>query len=228
MRILLVEDEKRLADALEYMLKKSHCVVDVAYDGDTGLDLAESGIYDLIILDWMLPGFDGIEILESIRGQSIKTPVIMLTAKDTVSNRVEGLDSGADDYLVKPFAMDELLARVRAFSRRCGSILMDNNLTIGSLTLDTKSCEAKIQDSIIKLTVKETQLLELLIRNQDQVLTKEQILDKVWGYASDVEISNVELYIYYLRKKLHREAYGFQIQTVRGVGYSLKAEAYVS
>lgn len=222
MRILLVEDEIRLAEALEYILKKQGYIVDVADDGAIGQDMAETGIYGVIILDRNLPNIEGVEILKHLRKRGIATPVILLTAKDTVSNRVEGLDAGADDYLIKPFSKDELLARVRALSRRSKNLQTSDALCVASLCLDTRSCEVSIGVDKVKLTVTETQLLELLMRNKGQVLTKEQILDRIWGFEKDVELKNVELYIFYLRKKIAFEKGGTVIDTVRGVGYRLK------
>ena len=222
MRILLVEDEIRLAEALEQILKKQGYIVDVANDGAVGQDMAETGIYGVIILDRNLPSIEGVEILKYLRKQQIATPVILLTAKDTISNRVEGLDAGADDYLIKPFSKDELLARVRALSRRSENLQTSDTLQISSLCLDMRSCEVSIGAEKIKLTTTEAQLLELLMRNQGQVLTKEQILDRIWGFDKEVEIKNVELYIFYLRKKIDFEKSGVAINTVRGVGYSLK------
>ncbi|MDR2869742.1 MAG: response regulator transcription factor [Deferribacteraceae bacterium] len=221
MRILLVEDETRLAEALEQILKHAGYIVDLADDGAIGLDMAETGIYDVIILDRMLPNMEGVDILKRLRKAQIKTPVIFLTAKDTIPNRVEGLDAGADDYLIKPFSKDELLARLRALVRR-PELQADNELRIGALYLDSSSCMAAIGDEKIKLSLTEAQLLELLMRNKGRVLTKELILDKIWGFGKDVEISNVELYIFYLRKKVPLEKAGLAIHTVRGIGYSLK------
>ncbi|MCX8128848.1 MAG: response regulator transcription factor [Clostridia bacterium] len=222
MRILLVEDEQGLADALEYILKKNKFPVDVAYDGITGQDMAESDIYDLIILDRMLPGREGVEILRNLRAKGIKTAVIFLTARDSIGCRVEGLDAGADDYLVKPFSTEELLARVRALGRRYDKELLGDKICIASLSLDPLRCEAVCGSETIKLTLKEAQLLELLMRNYGQVLTKEQILQRVWGFDSEVEMNNVEIYIYYLRKKLDPSLSGISIDTVRGIGYCLK------
>ena len=222
MRILLVEDEIRLAEALEQILKKQGYIVDLAYDGAVGQDMAKTGIYGVIILDRSLPNIEGVEILKHLRAKGITTPVILLTAKDTVSNRVEGLDAGADDYLIKPFSKDELLARVRTLSRRSENLQASDTLQVADLHLDVRSCEVSVGAEEIKLTTTEAQLLELLMRNQGQVLTKEQILDRIWGFDKDVEIKNVELYIFYLRKKIDLEKGGVVINTVRGVGYSLK------
>lgn len=224
MKLLLVDDEVRLVEALSHTLKKSGYVVDTATDGNTGLEMASSGIYDIIVLDRMLPGRDGMSILKDLRAQLINTPVIFLTARDSSEDRVDGLDAGADDYLVKPFSTDELLARLRALSRRQSKELTDNTVTVGNLSLNPMRCEVTVDNQVIRLTVKESLLLELLMRNAGQVITKERILYKVWSYSSDIELSNVDLYIHYIRKKLpdHR------IRTIRGVGYCLQECSDVS
>jgi DNA-binding response OmpR family regulator len=219
MRILLVEDETRLAEALEQILKRQGYAVDVANDGAAGQDMAETGIYNVIILDRMLPSIEGADILKYLRREGITTPVIFLTAKDTVSNRVEGLDAGADDYLIKPFSKDELLARVRALSRRSEQLHTSDTIRAASLCLDMRTCELTAGGETLKLTLTEAQLLELLMRHKGQVLTKEQILDRIWGFDKEVDAKNVELYIFYLRKKIPFEKNGAAIQTVRGVGY---------
>ncbi|MHC1760390.1 MAG: response regulator transcription factor [Negativicutes bacterium] len=224
MKILLVDDETKLLEALSYTLKKNAYLVDIASDGDTGLELALSDVYDIIVLDWMLPKRNGMEILQEIRKHSITTPVLFLTARDSAQERVAGLDAGADDYLIKPFSKEELLARLRALARRQRKELINNTITVGNLTLNPMHCEATCKEDIIRLTVKESLLLELLMRNAGQVLTKERILYKVWSYSSDIELANVDLYIHYLRKKLP----GYWIRTVRGVGYCLQEEADVS
>lgn len=220
MRILLVEDELRLAEALEEILKRSGYKVDVTADGAIGRDMAETGIYDVIILDRMLPNIEGVDILKLLRLAHINTPVIFLTAKDSIPNRVEGLDAGADDYLIKPFSKDELLARLRALARRPENLRTDI-CRIGALSLNIAKNEACIDEFSIRLTSTEAQLLELLMRNKGRILSKELILDKVWGFDKDVEIKNVELYIFYLRKKIPFEKAKLAIETVRGVGYSL-------
>ena len=222
MRILLVEDEERLAQALEYILKRENYKADVTGDGEVGQDMAESNIYDVIILDIMLPKREGIEILKYIRGKGIKSAVIFLTAKDTVSNRIEGLDAGADDYLIKPFAKDELLARVRALGRRKENIVDEGNLNAGKLTLNTKECMVHDGEKEIKLSLQESQLLEYFMENKEQTLSKGQIFDKIWGFDTDVEISNVEVYVFYLRKKIDFEKNGLSLKTIRGIGYVLK------
>jgi len=222
MRVLLVEDEIRLAEALAYILKKNKYAVDLAFNGINGEELAETGIYDLIILDRMLPGKEGVAVLESLRARGIKTPVLMLTARDAIQDRVAGLNAGADDYLIKPFATEELLARLAALARRAPELLNEGKLPAGRLTLDPLRCEVSYGSSTVKLTLKEAQLLEYLIKNRGQVLSREQLLSRVWGLDTEVEINIVEIYIHYLRKKLDPEKSGVQIETVRGVGYCLK------
>lgn len=222
MRLLLVEDEIRLADALVYILKKNKYSVDAVHDGLSGLEMAETGIYDVIILDRMLPGMNGIEILKSIRNSGMTTPVLFLTAMDTISDRVIGLDNGADDYLVKPFATDELLARIRALGRRNSDTLMSDNIAISTLVFSPLKCEIENNGLTSKLTLKESQLLELFLRNKNQVITREQILDRVWGIDSDVEINSIEVYLSYLRKKLSSVNSDIHIDTIRGVGYCIK------
>ncbi len=228
MRILLVEDERRLADALEYMIKKNRFVVDVAFDGVTGQDMAESGIYDLIILDRMLPGKDGVEVLRELRAAGNSVPVIFLTAKDSIENRVEGLDAGADDYLIKPFSTEELMARIRALARRRETLFTGEKVTLGGMAAQPQKLEVVVRGEAIRLSVKEMQLLELLLRNAGQVLTKEQLFERAWGLDSDSDIGNVELYIHYLRKKIPCQKAGVEIKTVRGVGYMLVEVDHVS
>jgi Response regulators consisting of a CheY-like receiver domain and a winged-helix DNA-binding domain len=206
------------------LMKKNRYAVDAAHDGISALDFAVSGIYDVIVLDRMLPGMEGVEILTEIRNRQIKTPVIFLTAKDSVQNRIEGLDAGADDYLIKPFSTDELMARIRALGRRSEAQFIGGELSIGDMRIIPQQLEVEISGGITSLTIKEMQLLELLARNKGQVLSKEQILDRVWGLDSEADMSNVELYIHYLRKKVPLAAVGFTLKTVRGVGYCLVEE----
>lgn len=222
MKILLIEDELRLAEALEQILKKQSYQVDMTGDGLEGQALAETKIYDVIILDRKLPGKEGVEILKYLRAKGILTPVIFLTAKDAVTSRIEGLDAGADDYLIKPFSKDELLARVRALGRRPVVMQPEDKMTIGLLQLDVKNCTALCLGEMAKLTLKEAQLLEFLMRNSGQVLSKEQIFDRVWGFDKDIELNSVELYIFYLRKKVKFSECGISLNTVRGIGYCLK------
>lgn len=225
MRLLLVEDEKRLLDALSFILKKKGYSVDTAAEGESGMEMAATGIYDLLILDRMLPGCDGLTILKEFRRLGFTAPVLFLTAKDAPRDRVEGLDAGADDYLVKPFSTEELLARLRALARRKEKELTSSDVvTAAGWVLDPSRSEVKTDNETIRLTIKEMLLLELLMRNCGLVVTKEKILEKVWGYYANIELANVDLYIHYLRKKLNTTA----IKTVRGIGYYLEDKKDVS
>lgn len=215
MKLLIVEDERKFIEALAYLLKKSGYAVDTAMDGETGIEMAVTDVYDLIILDCMLPCRNGIDVLKELRSLGFDTPVLFLTAKDSPKDRVEGLDAGADDYLIKPFFKEELLARIRALTRRKVKSIVEETLSAAGLTLNPLRKEVIIGDEAIHLTLKESLLLELLMRNSGQVVTKERIMEQVWGYNSDTAIANVDLYIYYLRKKLNIS----MIKTVRGVGY---------
>lgn len=203
MRILLVEDEKRLSSALAYILKKEHYIVDLTGDGIEAEDMALTGIYDIIVLDRMLPNKEGVEILKSIRKANVTSAVIFLTAKDSIANKIEGLDAGADDYLVKPFAKEELLARIRALGRRKEKAIKETTINIGKLKINSSQCSVMTVEGEVKLSVQEMQLLEYLSENKGQVLNKEQIFDKVWGFNKEVEMSNVELYVFYIRKKIN-------------------------
>jgi DNA-binding response OmpR family regulator len=224
MKLLLVEDEIKLATALANLLKKSGYVVDSTTDGEYGLEMAVTGIHDLIILDLMLPRLDGISIIKQFRSLGFETPVLIISAKDAPHDRVEGLDSGADDYLIKPFSKEELLARLRALTRRKFKGLIGNTIVAAGLTLDPLKCEVNKDNEIIKLSVKESMLLEILMRNHGQVITKTRIFEKVWGYYSQTEFANIDLYIHYLRKKLNSSC----IKTVRGIGYFLEEKTDVS
>jgi DNA-binding response OmpR family regulator len=222
MRILIIEDETYLAEALTQILKKNNYSADAVNDGLSGLDNALTGIYDLILLDIMLPGMDGISILKSIRKEGISTPVILLTAKGEISDKVTGLDSGADDYLAKPFATEELLARIRAASRRRGEVIPDNTIKFGDIELNTGSLKLSRGPKEIKLILKESELLELLVTRKNAVTSKELVIEKLWGFDSDAEHNNVEVYISFLRKKLAYLDSSVSIGTVRGVGYILE------
>jgi DNA-binding response OmpR family regulator len=224
-RILLVEDELPLAEALTQILKKNNFTVDSVYDGESGLDNTLSNIYDLIILDIMLPKLDGISILKSVRSQGIATPVILLTARGEVSDRVIGLDSGADDYLAKPFAIEELLARIRAISRRKGEVPPDDALRFGDIELNPKTLKLSKGSKEVKLILKESELLEFLILHRNTVASKEGIIEKLWGFDSEAENNNVEVYISFLRKKLAFLNSEVTINTVRGVGYVLEVKS---
>ncbi|KKU56962.1 MAG: Two component transcriptional regulator, winged helix family [Candidatus Amesbacteria bacterium GW2011_GWA2_47_11] len=222
MRILVVEDEHRIANSIKKGLEQEHFAVDVAYSGSDGWDLAEGEEYDLIILDLMLPGMDGLEICRKLRRAGINTPVLMLTAKGQVQDRVTGLDTGADDYVTKPFAFEELLARMRALTRR-PKVTLDPVLTTDDLSLDTKSYEVKRGIHLIKLSAKEFSLLEYLLRNSGNILTKEQIISHVWNYDADILPNTVEVNIRNLRNKIDRPFKGKKalIATVRGFGYKV-------
>jgi DNA-binding response OmpR family regulator len=225
MRILLVEDELHLAEALTQILRKNNFTVDSVYDGESGLDNALSNIYDLIILDIMLPKMDGISILRNVRKEGIATPVILLTARGEVSDKVIGLDSGADDYLAKPFATEELLARIRALSRRKGEVLPDNTLKFGDIELNPAILKLSKGTRDVKLILKESELLELLILRKNAVASKELIIEKLWGFDAEVEHNHVEVYISFLRKKLAFLESEVIINTIRGVGYVLEVKS---
>jgi len=224
MRILLIEDERRLAQLIAQVLTQERFDVDVAYDGGEGLDLALRGTYDAIILDRMLPGRDGIVLLRALRREGIATPTLMLTARSELGERVEGLDAGADDYLGKPFAFEELLARLRALLRRADRPLVGDTLTIGDVLLHQATSTATRGDRQIQLTRREYALVETLARHPGQILTRDQLLEAVWGYDADPQGNVVELYIHYVRKKLAElspEA-ARRIRTVRGAGYMMQ------
>ncbi|MBP5175845.1 MAG: response regulator transcription factor [Treponema sp.] len=222
MRILLVEDEVRLSQALVEIFQKNRYGIDAVYTGPEGLQYAQSGIYDVVILDIMLPGMDGISILRALREEKNQVPILMLTAKDEVQDRVKGLDSGADDYMTKPFSTDELLARVRALSRRKADVKEDI-ITFGDLTLNKNNCELqKVGGEAIKLSLKEFQIIDLLFENPHQIIKKERIIEKIWGGDSDAEYNNVEVYISFIRKKIDQLKVKTQIRTARGIGYSLE------
>lgn len=222
MRVLIVEDELHLAEALTTLLKKQKYTVDSVNDGEAGLDCALSGIYDVIVLDLMLPKMNGIDVIKNMRAEGIDTPVIMLTAKSGISDRVRGLDSGADDYLPKPFNTEELLARIRALGRRRGEVVPESGMTFGDIELDTRSLTLSSGGKSISLTLKESELLEYLITNGNAVLSKDMIIEKLWGFDSEAESNHVEVYVSFLRKKLKYVGSETQIVTVRGVGYTLK------
>lgn len=224
MRILVVEDEIHLSEALSQILKKNNYTVDVVHDGEDGLDNALSGIYDIILLDIMLPKMDGLIILKHLRKEEIATPVILLTAKGDISDKVKGLDTGADDYLAKPFATEELLARIRALSRRKSEVITDNTLKIGSMELNPATLKLSMGDKEIKLILKESELLELLIIRKNAVTSKELIIEKIWGFDSEVEHNHVEVYISFLRKKLLFLDGDVEIKTIRGAGYILEVK----
>lgn len=222
-RILIIEDEARIAQFVERGLIYEGFRVNVARDGQTGLTVARDNPPDLVILDWMLPGLDGLEVCKRLRAAS-DVPILMLTAKDDIKDRVVGLDAGADDYLVKPFAIDELMARVRALFRRSTPASRPEILRFADLSLDTGTHRAYRNDRAIDLTAKEYELLELFMRNPRQVLTRDVIFDRVWGYDFGGESNIIEVYVRYLRQKTEQEEETRLIHTVRGVGYVLREE----
>lgn len=220
LRILIVEDEVKITQALSFLFAKQKIDVDIANDGEEGLILSAKDIYDVVVLDIMLPGVDGIQILKSMRKNGIKTPVIMLTAKDTVDDRVFGLENGADDYLVKPFATKELIARVKALSRRKSTEYVGEIYEFEDIKYDVKNYLLFIKDDEYKIPLKEAMLMEMFIKKPRQVFTREQIIDRIWGLEADILESNIEIYVHHLRKRL--EDTDAKIETVRGVGYMLK------
>ena len=225
MRVLVIEDEVRLAETLRDLLEMDGYAVDVCHDGETGLDNALSAIYDVILLDVMLPKLDGFTVLRRLRAAGDATPVLMLTARSEVSDKVQGLDCGADYYLTKPFEPRELLACVRALIRRQPELRGGSEgLTCGDLRLDKSTFSLSCADRSVRLSRKEFDMMELLMLNQKQVLTKETLLLKIWGYESDAEDNNVEVYISFLRRKLEHLRSTVKIRTIRMVGYCLEAE----
>jgi len=221
MKILVVEDNISLLESIKIILESEY-TVDTADNGEDGLFYAEQNIYDLIILDVMLPHLNGFEIVQRIRKQRINTPVLFLTAKDSLEDRVKGLEYGGDDYLVKPFQEPELQARIKALLRRSGALDLDAGLKYKEIVLTGRENDVMVKGSPIKLTIKQYELLEYLIQNNGKILTKEQIFDRIWGFDSDTTIAIVEVFIHQLRKKLEPFEYHKDIQTVRGVGYILK------
>ncbi len=225
MKLLLAEDEKRMANALTEILRLEKYDVDHVADGISALEALESGIYDVVVLDVMMPGMNGFEVVRAARRKGIKTPVLMLTAKSELEDKVTGLDNGADDYLTKPFLTKELLARLRALCRRSVNS-PDGSLTFGDLSLDVNtaalSCTANGQS--VRLSEKELRILEYMIANQGQILTREQLAMKIWGFENEAEYNNVEVYMSFTRKKLAFIGAKTQIKAVRGIGYELRFE----
>jgi two-component system OmpR family response regulator len=223
MQVLIVEDDIRLAEALAHILKDNQCIVDTVYDGQTGLEYAQSGIYDAIVLDIMLPKMSGIDVVTELRRNKQYTPVLLLTARDAITDKVNGLDSGADDYMTKPFSPAELLARLRALTRRQGEVIFEK-LEFGDIRLDLDSCELTCGTKSIHLGFKEFSILKILMANPGQAIPKGTLLAKVWGIDSDAEENNVEAYISFLRKKLAFLKSNVHIDTLRKVGYRLEKD----
>ena len=222
MRALIVEDDRALARTLGEMLKSAYFESDISYDGESGLDNGLSDTYDLIVLDIMLPKKDGFSIANELRRARIDTPILMLTARTETGDKVRGLDSGADYYLPKPFEMSELLACVRALTRRQGEVVMDE-LTFGDLTLNLSTCDLCYGDKKVRLGKKEFSIMRIFMTNGAAIVSKETLINKVWGFESDAEDNNVEVYISFLRKKLAFLKAPVQIATLRKFGYRLAA-----
>ena len=225
MRVLLAEDEKRMAAALAALLKQEKYDVDHVSDGEAALAALESGVYDIAVLDVMMPEMNGFDVARHARSGGVKTPILMLTAKSGLDDKVEGLDSGADDYLTKPFQTKELLARIRALGRRSASF-QDGSLRYGDLSLDTPTatltCTSTGQS--VRLSEKELRILEYMFGNQGQIMTREQLALKIWGFENEAEYNNVEVYMSFTRKKLAFVGSNVEIKAVRGLGYELRAE----
>ena len=221
MRILLCEDEKELSNAISAILKHHNYTVDAVYDGVDALDYALSGQYDVILLDIMMPKMNGLEVLEQLRAMHIQTPVMVLSAKSEIEDRITGLDMGADDYLPKPFSMAEMLARIRALTRRKHEV-MENTLTFADLTLDRLTYELVVEIKRLRLSNREFQMMEMLMSHPSVVISTETFMDRIWGYDSDAEINVVWVYISALRKKLNQLGAHVRIKAARGVGYTLE------
>jgi DNA-binding response OmpR family regulator len=225
MKVLLIEDERALSDALCSLMKKNKLTVEAAYNGLEGLDAALTGRFDVILLDIMLPKLNGLEVLKALRADGISTPVLLLTARGEVSDKVRGLDQGADDYLPKPFATEELFARIRALTRRKGEPVMDPGLHFGDLSLDLGALVLSGPKGDVQLTMKEFEILKCLMERPQQVMPKDDLIIHVWGYDAEVEHNTLEVYVSFLRKKLNHLGSAVSINALRGVGYRLGTEA---
>ena len=221
-KVLIIEDEYSLADAIRESLEKEHLDVTIVTNGETGEDEALTGLYDLILLDIMLPRRNGFEILKTLKEEKIKTPIIILTAKSEMDDKLNGLENGADDYITKPFHMKELIARVRIILKRSTKLEDTNTLTYGDLTLDLSTGKLKCKNNEVAINGKELSLIELLLINKEQIIEKDVLTDKIWGYDSDAEYNSVEVYISFLRKKINLLESKVKISTVRGIGYKLE------
>ena len=221
MKLLLVEDERELSEALFQILTNNKYSVDAVYDGEDGLDYALTGVYDVIVLDIMLPKLNGLSLLKQLRKSGISTPVIMLTAKSQIEDRVLGLDLGADDYLTKPFATEELLARLRSITRRKGNVVNDNILTYGDISLNLDTYDLDVNNENIRLTLKEFEIIKYFMERHKCVVSND-LITKLWGFDSEVEYNNIEVYISFIRKKLTYLKSNVSIVTIRGVGYRME------
>lgn len=222
MRVLMVEDSRYMAEAVAQVLRRNNYTVDLKFDGESGLDYGLCGIYDIIILDIMLPRMDGMRVLKELRRNGVDTPVILLTARGEMEDKVRGLDNGADDYLAKPFHTEELLARLRALGRRKAELVNDGVLKFGDLDFSPMTLRVTCGGKETKLALKESQILELLVNSKGRVVSKETIMEKVWGFDPDAEDSRAETHVCLLRRKLQNVGSGVAIRTVRGVGYALR------
>ena len=227
MRVLVVEDDPALLRIIRDVFESEAYLTDGAETGDDGCYQAEQTIHDLIILDIMLPGMNGIEIVKRLRARSNQVPIILLTAKDSVEDRVNGLNAGADDYVTKPFAVAELIARARAVLRRKGAIGTEGDVSCGPIRLIPVERDAFAGEQPLKLTAKEYELLEFLLCNQERILTRDQIFDRIWGFDSGSAMTAVDVYVHHLRKKLEVHGAGDLIRTIRGAGYMVKGESHV-
>ena len=224
MKVLIIEDDYSLADAIRDILEKEHLDVKIVTNGLDGEDEALTNIYDLILLDIMLPKKNGFEILKTLKEEKIKTPIIILTAKSEMNDKLNGLENGADDYITKPFHMKELLARVKIILKRSANIEDTNILSYGDLTLDLSTGNLKCNNNEVRVNGKELKLIELLLINKEQIVAKEVLTDKIWGYDSEAEYNSVEVYVSFLRKKINLLKSSVKISTIRGIGYKLEAK----
>ena len=222
MKLLLIEDEVQLSEALSQILIKNNYSVDAVYDGDDGLNYGLTDIYDVIILDIMLPKLNGLQVLRMLRKKGISTPIILLTAKDSVEDKVTGLDLGADDYLPKPFSSEELLARLRALTRRKGEVINDNILDFGDIRLNLSTYDLECKNNSITLTLKEFDILNYFMQRPKSIVSKDDLITKLWGFDSEADHNNIEVYISFLRKKLTHIDSSVKISTIRRVGYKLE------
>ena len=222
MKLLLVEDVVQLSEALSQILIKNNYSVDAVYDGDDGLNYGLTDIYDVIILDIMLPKLNGLQVLRMLRKKGISTPIILLTAKDSVEDKVTGLDLGADDYLPKPFSSEELLARLRALTRRKGEVINDNILDFGDIRLNLSTYDLECKNNSITLTLKEFDILHYFMQRPKSIVSKDDLITKLWGFDSEADHNNIEVYISFLRKKLTHIDSSVKISTIRRVGYKLE------
>ena len=220
MNILIVDDERQLVNALSSLLKQNNFSVDGAFDGEMGLDYALSGIYDLIILDVMMPKIDGFSLLKILRSKKIDTPILMLTAKSEIRDKIDGLNFGADDYITKPFVAEELLARIKALLRRKANFT-GNLLTYNDISLDRDSYKLLKDKTDIALGKKEFQILEMLMLSPEKTLEKERFIEKIWGFDSEAEYNTIEVYVSFIRRKLTALGSTTEIRSIRGVGYTL-------